>query len=360
MRRQWILFAVAALAVAPGCKNARRASPPPERNLEQTSFPHSPHLEVGCDTCHEAAKWNRLGEYRAPTASKCEECHDRKTPADQAKFSPPVREARQTYELRFSHADHVEIVPMQRGTKGDATCTYCHEVLPEPGEKRDVTPAMDTCTSCHHHEQEVAEAKCTPCHVSLKRFPAKPLTQFTEFAHQGNFIREHGRLAKAGAETCAQCHDQTYCSNCHATATLPMKPELRFPENVRSDFIHRGDYISRHHLEAESDPALCRRCHGSEFCESCHREHRLTTTNNPHASLGGGRRWIDEHGQAARRNIVACAGCHDENALGGAGNCASCHAVGGSARVNPHPPSWSRSHELSDTRDNAMCRTCHR
>jgi len=46
-----------------------------------------------------------------------------------------------------------------------------------------------------------------------------------------------------------QCHDQTYCADCHA-GTVPTRIELKFSENVTSNFIHRGDYLTRHGLEA--------------------------------------------------------------------------------------------------------------
>jgi hypothetical protein len=61
------------------------------------------------------------------------------------------------------------------------------------------------------------------------------------------------------------------------------------------------------------------------------------------------------HGDAARKNIVACAGCHDQ---GAASVCVVCHQVGGYARVNPHPGSWKKT--TGDIAKNAMCLACHR
>jgi hypothetical protein len=353
MRRLIIAAALGALALA-GCKRNsswKAAGEYPERTLEATTFPHSKHGGFDCTDCHqEIAKNAKLGTYKAPGADKCAECHDK-----DAAHTPPTRVARTEYAFKFSHADHLAKL---QGKK-DA-CGTCHQVLPEPGEKRKLTPPMSTCTSCHYHEQEVAEARCRPCHVSLKAYGLVPLEQFTEFSHAGNFVKEHGRLAKNSAETCAQCHDQTYCATCHATATRPVKPEILFPENVTSDFIHRGQYVSRHQMDAERDPASCRKCHGSFFCESCHQAQNLSPRSlnprNPHPRGWAQRGSGAFHGDAARTNIVSCSGCHDQG--GAASICVACHQVGG-VGGNPHPSGFIRRHDRDDKSKNVACRVCH-
>jgi hypothetical protein len=349
--RRW-MFAVAAAALAlGGCKSGQKmkasSGPPAERTFETTNFPHATHGGFDCDTCHDAASWKKLGDYKPPTVDKCSECHD----ADEA-HTPRPAAARTEYAFTFSHANHLS-GPLK--DRKDA-CLVCHKALPQPGEKVKTTPPMSACTSCHKHQVDVLEARCRPCHMSLKEYGLKPLEQFTEFSHAGNFVKEHGRLARNSAETCAQCHDQTYCAQCHAIATLPMRPEIRFPENVTSDFIHRGDYMARHHLDAERDPASCRKCHGSNFCDSCHQAQRLSPRSlNPRDPHPPG--WVrrDMHGDAARKNIISCAGCHDQ---GASSICVACHQVGG-VGGNPHPAGWSGRHDRSDIAKNVACRACH-
>jgi hypothetical protein len=335
----------AVLAVAAACSNARVQKPVQQRTAGDTTFPHSAHEDLDCTDCHsDVPDATKLGVAPLPTAEKCQECHD----AD-ADHTPPARAKRAEYTINFAHANHLPRV----GKKGSDACKVCHVVLPEPGASGVTTPPMSTCTNCHYHQVEVAEARCTPCHVSLKRFRAEPISQFVEFSHTGNFIRkDHGRLAKNGAETCAQCHDQTYCATCHTTATLPMRPEIRFPENVRTDFIHRGDYVSIHNLDAARDPASCRKCHGSQFCESCHAVQGLARglENDPHPPGWSGR----PHAEAARRDIINCSGCHDQ---GASAVCIQCHTVGGIAGVNPHPGGWN--HDEGDISKNSMCMACH-
>jgi hypothetical protein len=57
------------------------------------------------------------------------------------------------------------------------------------------------------------------------------------------------------------------------------------------------------------------------------------------------------HGRAARRDILACASCHEQ---GPATNCIRCHKVGAYGG-NPHPNGWRSARSV----DEEMCRYCH-
>jgi Cytochrome c7 and related cytochrome c len=357
MKTVRLLFVVAlAGGLLPACKGARPVPRQTASTPRATVFPHSKHDSLDCTDCHgDMPKATKLGQVALPTAAKCEECHDAKAadPAGQAVRGLRPREATE-YQITFNHADHLGRI------KDKNACAVCHkpENRPEPGPARDWTPPMQACTACHYHQQEVAEARCQPCHVSLRRFPLKPIEALAGFSHQGNFVREHKNLAMNSAATCAQCHDQTYCANCHANATVPVRPEIRFPENVEANFIHRSDFVSRHFVEAAADPASCRKCHGSFFCESCHQEQgvaRKSLTVDPRAPHPPGWTAREAHGRAARLNIVSCAGCHDQ---GAASICVTCHRPGGIGG-SPHPPGFTSQHKLTDIRNNSMCRVCH-
>ena len=348
--------ALLACAALTACKGAHPVSKQTMEEPRAALFPHSKHDGFACTDCHaEIPAATKLGTAPLPTAAKCAECHEPSASDAPGEAIRSLRPREVTeHQITFNHADHLSRI------KGENACATCHtaERLPEPGPARDRTPRMQVCTSCHYHAEEVSQARCQPCHVSLRRYPLKPVAALAAFSHQGDFVRRHRDLAKNSAATCAQCHDQTYCANCHANATVPLRPEIRFPENVESNFIHRSDYVSRHQIEAAFDPASCRKCHGSFFCESCHREQnvaRKSLSSNPRNPHPAG--WVarDQHGRAARQDIVSCAGCHDQ---GAASICASCHRVGGIGG-NPHPPGFTSQHNLSDVRSNAMCRICH-
>jgi len=343
MKRATLLSSLLLLAGACGFKATQTQA------VERvpTTFPHEIHGGFDCADCHTGIiKSMQLGDSKLPGVAKCEECHDRTSKEDKAKFNPPRRKARE-YELRFDHAAH-----LKRVAKGD--CTACHKDLPAPGQPWNTAPSMATCTACHTHKTDFAEARCSPCHVSLKRYPLKPISAFS---HEGNWVKEHGKLAKGSAESCATCHEQTYCAQCHATATRPIRPEILFPEKVEVDFIHRADFVSRHKVEVAADPASCRKCHGSHFCDSCHKEQGLSprslSPRDPHpagwSSRGSGTAF---HGDAARANILSCAGCHDQ---GAASICVMCHRVGSAVtNLNIHPPSFKQTDKTKP-----MCRACH-
>jgi hypothetical protein len=354
-----LLAAAAAAALLAGCtardaRPAARADPP-------FAFPHGPHVEgdVDCLLCHASiakatALEARVRHVALPKKLQepCSGCHEtlpRLAP------SPRTRE----FDVRMDHAAHLA----RPGVK----CTSCHAELPDTGQAVPPPVSMNACTACHVHQKAFAEARCTPCHVDMRKLE-KPLQAF---AHQGDWPRLHGQLARPSAETCAQCHDQTFCADCHAATTAPGKPSLIFPEELKRDFIHRGDFVSRHMFEADASPASCRRCHGSQFCDACHTQQNwtqrsaVTPHNNPHPQGWGtppspGAK--PRHAAAARANVVACAGCHDH---GADSICVQCHRQGGIAsdpvaRPNgPHPSSFVRRHQGDDKAKNAMCLACH-
>lgn len=358
------LLAAAAAAVLAACaakdtKPAAKADPP-------YVFPHSPHVEndVDCKACHASiAKAVQLeARVRHVALPKknldaCNGCHDDKDFKEKIKLSIPPRT--RPFDVRFNHSAHL--------AKPGVSCVTCHKVPPEAGQTQPARLDMGACTACHNHQADFEAGRCTPCHVDLKKYD-KPVEAFR---HAGDFLKIHGNLAKPTAESCAACHDQTFCADCHSGATTAQRQSVLFPEDVQRDFIHRGDYQSRHMIEAGANPASCRKCHGSAFCDSCHTQRNLTQKfggvsppRNPHPDPAI---WLsktsgDFHGAAARKNIVMCAGCHDD---GGDAICVACHRVGGSASVSsgnpdgPHPASFVSKHRGEDRTKRAMCMACH-
>jgi c(7)-type cytochrome triheme protein len=357
-----------ALSLAIAACNLKPASEKPAKPEPAYAFPHQPHLDadVACTACHPMDKAKDLQadvrHVKLPAdvtkTSPCGDCHDKPLA-----FRPPARH--EPFRVRFDHAAHLPRV------KGN--CKACHPAPPEQGEKEAKAPSMAACTGCHHHQQEFAEARCMPCHVDLKGFKPE-----TAFKHEGEWLRQHGALARPSGESCAACHDQTYCVECHSPTTAAGRPSIIFPENVERMYIHRGDYVSRHMIEAGAAPASCRRCHGSAFCESCHELQGLSKLSpatgasntdlrrpkshdepTPQAwSTGEGGRPL--HAAAARRDIASCAGCHDQ---GNQASCTRCHQVlpGGGTGIggNPHPAKFLKTHDADDRKNNGMCRVCH-
>jgi hypothetical protein len=312
-------------------------------------MPHQKHraADVDCEVCHARAVSSSSLEGRLlPQEQTCLKCHaDWKLAGrcsachltEELQTWPPVERL-----VRFSHQDHLPQVG------GD--CARCHLELPEPSSPAKVSAPMGTCLSCHEHQRQYDQARCSTCHVDLTRLPLRPLAYFS---HQGDYLREHRLPARTSPETCAQCHEPAFCADCHArTAATPV--ELKFPERVDRQFIHRNGYLGRHAIEARSDPTLCQRCHGPASCERCHQNRGVTPeSKDPREPHPAG--WSSAHGTAARRDIVSCAACHDQGATS---NCVGCHRVGGPGG-SPHPPSFVRSHTREDIRRQRMCLACH-
>ncbi len=354
--------ALLTLAFVLGACSRYAAQPAPEPQAppkDQIRVPHDIHAknDVKCIACHEGVydeKQVGTTPEALPDEAKCLECHKEQKEKGNCGFChTDVKNATKFAMLgegtvRMAHDKHIERV------KED--CTVCHKTLPNPFASEKTVPTMATCLDCHNHSVDYAKADCRGCHPSLARIALKPVS---DFSHQGNYVRRHASDARSSVENCAQCHDQTFCADCHAARTVSTKIELKFPEAVAAQFIHRNDFVSRHQVEASADPVSCRRCHGQTFCESCHQSENLTpiaaNPRDPHPpgwSLPG---TANFHGPAARRDIASCASCHDQ---GPQSNCVSCHRVGGIGG-NPHPAAWLGHHDHSEISKNGMCSACH-
>jgi hypothetical protein len=338
MKARVLVLPLLALALF-GCQKngAKTAEPAPQ----PYKFPHAMHIESGvaCLECHAPIlkatelKPNVVDVQIPQKNDLCLGCHDPLPPYKPVQRFEPV--------VRFDHAAHL---PRVKNAKDQ--CTVCHVKIAEPGSQEVQVPPMHTCTSCHNHEQDFAVGRCTPCHLDLRRYE-KPVAQYT---HEAQFLETHGRWARNNVATCSSCHDQTMCGQCHTATTRPMPPSVQFPEKVNAEFIHRGDWISRHQIEAAADPVSCTKCHGTGYCQSCHAFQGVApsggSVRDPHPAG-----WISTHGSAARQNILSCAGCHNQGAQS---LCVACHSSG---KVNPHPPGFKGNQ--SQISSNPMCKICH-
>lgn len=319
-------------------------------NQDTIRIPHARHAEaeVECATCHETIfDSTTVDEGSFPKEKTCFGCH-KKEKADCAfchtKPDKPLPLPARERDIIMNHSAHMERV------KED--CTVCHKQLPNPFRTENLAPPMDACLSCHVHQEQYDAGNCAACHKDLTKYKFRPVG---DFSHKGDWVKNHRLDARSSGASCATCHEQTFCSECHAK-TVAAKVDFILPERVDRNFIHRNDFVSRHMVEARADEAMCQRCHGLNFCQACHARNGLNpvsgTTLDPHpAGFGDGL----VHGPVARRDIVSCAACHDQ---GAASNCVTCHKVGGTAG-NPHPPAWTVRHNQEEIGRNVMCQVCH-
>ncbi|HET9954940.1 MAG TPA: cytochrome c3 family protein [Polyangiaceae bacterium] len=347
----WLWSVVLIVAIVGACVRARTAR-----------FPHRPHVAEGtcqtqcltCTSCHAHATEGKptggtagvkgaLAHAALPEASLCETCHHDEPKKLATRVAPPTPDET---PIRFDHDRHLAMP----GIAGQ--CVGCHAGVVESGKPN--LPPMTQCFSCHEHEQQWQRAQCAPCHADRE---LRSLIPRSFLPHDQAFARRHGQAANQQMSLCRSCHAPADCEACHDTAQeLPI--ERRLPEKVERRFVHRGDYLTVHGIEASSQPSRCLRCHEVQTCDSCHSARGvsagLMAGRNPHPPgwVGANTQSFGFHGREARRNILSCAGCHDQ---GPATNCIRCHRVGGYGG-NPHPAGrWPGADPASET----MCRYCH-
>lgn len=109
---------------------------------------------------------------------------------------------------------------------------------------------------------------CVECHEARsEEFP------FERFTHSVFFTENHRQAAYQAEQVCRMCHATSFCNDCHATR-VELKPSERHQTDNYRRLPHRGDFLSRHRIEARVDPTSCFRCHGnpkaSRSCAPCH------------------------------------------------------------------------------------------
>jgi len=333
---------------------------------------HAKEMELACSQCHsDIPETTEVRERHIPTFQVCLQCHDdghvgevdctpcHATPAklkEAAATQSIPRLTPRDIRLNFSHKNHVGRV--------DGDCTVCHEQMltsTRPGDGK--TPKMETCMQCHQEQYD--QLQCRQCHADLSdpRFQPK----LARFRHQGDWLHNHKLQAQQDNGTaCAQCHMERFCSDCHSGVDNQVKASVKWPADVGREFVHRGDYVTRHPEDVRRDPQPCLSCHRVNTCTDCHERSGvrfIAGGNNPFGSehpfgaeIGTSGHGIGSHPEnrsIIRRNIVACAACHDSKAP----VCTTCHASVGGAGINPHPPGFRSNFNKNRQ---PVCRTCHK
>jgi hypothetical protein len=336
-----------ALAIAMAVAGCSPAPAPPPR------FPHKTHIDtnsVTCRSCHAPIlERTQTGEPNSPDYAICRRCHQTNV-GPGAKYAYDIRSTRsaspQVEHVIFSHKAHLE--------RSRGQCVRCHRV----GAESDARPAMllpamaDCLTGCHQNDYD--RLSCTRCHTSGQLARLRPVT---DVPHGDSYVRRHGADAARASRLCQTCHAESFCADCHDTAT-GVKVELRRLDDIRREYGHRADFVTRHAIEARSSPSSCMRCHQPSSCDSCHVRNRVSgnardaVSHHPAGWVGNDTHNPSFHGRAARRQILECAACHDQ---GPATNCIRCHRVGAYGG-NPHPPGW-RSTQRPEQGE--MCQFCH-
>jgi hypothetical protein len=354
-----------------------------------------------CESCHTVTDGKRMSVGEAPELTACWSCHEHKAEdhfTDAKCESCHLTLAESGFGLArleelpvpqdHEDASFLEEEHGSQASSGSARCATCHTAdrctachvdgdlpeiasiplapdgmelppavaeYPEPSSHVDEgwlsahsrqAPVGD-CSSCHTRED------CQVCHVrSLPdlaaalpsradvRAPGVRVEAHAPESHESSFFMDaHGTLSAADGTSCATCHTESYCVECH--------------EGPSEGGYHPPSFVARHAADAFGRDTECASCHNTAaFCRVCHERSGLGSEGN----LGAGYHdaeplWLLRHGQAARQNLESCASCHQQN------DCVQCHGVLGAFKVSPHSrdfdarEAWARSPRI--------CLACH-
>lgn len=337
-----------ALTVATGLTRDQVAGLPKPASHERTDFaaahsPVTPVAAASCAVCH--------------ARESCARCHvNASTQPIIAALGRDDRVASlvagrpAVYPIPADHADpDFAVLHGPAARTNAARCSACH--------------ARPSCTSCHVGagasdvigrlpmaerggapgvQLKLQPARFRPIALAMPAQPARSDTTPTAprivRVHEAGFARTHGPRAAASPVSCAGCHAQRFCSDCHAG------------DNQRR--FHRANFVQRHAADSYGRETECASCHNAElFCRSCHRESGLASKGRLDVAFHNAQpQWLLQHGRAARQGLQSCATCHAQR------DCLACHSTTGWG-VNPHGPGF-RAERLA-TRNVTQCLLCH-
>jgi hypothetical protein len=351
----------------------------------QDRFDHWQHRAVfpSCVGCHAGAGDPSLALWPAP--ADCETCHDG-TVERTVEWSAPDQPG--ASNLRFTHLKHAEGVVKAAAADSVLPCRACH-IAPgtDPMQvRRAVVPSCFACHEIRASHFDAPDTACSTCHLPLVQavrltsaaigdFPAPASHRESGFA-----AALHGKLARAGrpvAASCATCHAQDFCAQCHLNAqevpaiqalgpdprSLAVRAELGAPSSHADQA-----FLRRHGGQVRKRAASCATCHTQESCLTCHVASPASVQAIPAAAPGGGkgaqtkRRRPESHGPDFSRNHAAsasarpqtCAACHARPA------CLECHRPGAAdAPPGYHPTGFLTTHPVAAYSRESSCSECH-
>jgi len=334
------------VSLCQSCHNGRDVAEVPWNGAAPIStgflkFAHASHPGIedatSCRTCHAATTSREFLDVGRAANEQCRSCHEGSAHlADDSACATchrPVARAAGLPESRIArfarpptHAKS-DFATRHLAASGDvATCSVCH--------------ARESCARCHGERSSLAPVERLERDPRVARLVAgKAATRI----HRARFRDAHAVRAAADPASCAGCHAQRVCSDCHAAERSARR-------------YHATNFMTRHSSAAYTRDVECSTCHNSEaFCRSCHQRSGVGTRTGgirTQAWHNGTGAWLLQHARAARQELTTCTSCHQQR------DCLQCHSQAGSRmRVNPHGPDFD-ARRMAD-RNKGTCLICH-
>ena len=253
--------------------------PPP--NLK---FDHAAHGSVDCRTCHDVAGVGLATRAQLPRMRTCLSCHDDRR-APQACTTCHLAGAGGRVQTRYREGALAPSGAIFGDAHGGDFLTR-HAAVARTLER--------TCTSCH------AESFCADCHQGA----IKPM----EF-HAGNYVLTHAVEARRGAPDCSACHrQQSFCVGCHERSGVGARGS-DFVSGDPMRRFHPAGFGAEggHGREARRSIQTCASCHREDFCAECHTaEPGAAMRVNPHPPGWRGSARCEALVKRTRRMCLRC------------------------------------------------------
>ncbi len=381
MKRTLVVIGLLILAAAIVTAVARKVSVPGGWEQSGTAdvlkFSHKFHVGdagIDCEDCHKASTSVSSADNLHPSHDNCQTCHEEqlnntcgfchKNPDD----IQPIPLAPRT--IVFSHKAHLT----GKGTE----CSTCHQGIADVDYATPKNmPSMEKCVTCHNDAN--ATSTCQACHLTFTNLiPPDHLV--------ANFRKDHRTRTRLGGldATCATCHTETFCADCHRTAGLigvgtadlmadpsPRLSATDSPNQMQLQAAHSLNYRFTHAIDARARSAECYTCHSAQsFCVECHSTggnitqpaFKPASHGVPGFALVGRGSGGGLHATQARRELESCVSCHDVR--GADPTCMACHVdPDGIKGTDPrtHPAGFRGESEDGSWHTNAgaTCYSCH-
>jgi len=237
-------------------------------------------------------------------------------------------------------------------------------------------------------------SECATCHVTLAEATRLTLSDVAGFpvpsnhAVDGFSLGGHGKMASVRgpdgawtvAASCATCHAQNFCINCHVNA--PEVPAIQALASDERSLVHRANFmapsshaeinfLASHGPEARKNQPTCATCHTQTSCLACHvapapKQAMALALPGPgravgartsrHAPLSHTPEFKEGHSGEASATPRTCATCHVRD------DCLSCHRPGAresSAGGDYHPTGFLVRHPAATYARQTACGDCH-
>ena len=340
------------------------------------------HFNVPCVDCHGAGNLHTAfykGSDSAKNITKEQAFLEKEYKLEGCLFCHRKLKARPSDFPQINQEEHYKFLHVNDlKTK----CVECHSphqpvfMLTEVRKAR-LHPIVYRCTECHDKKPDKSFKEvsghptifeCKDCHSELvKSFNERPHHNYVECRTCHLYHKENentGRIYKNGnAKFCLLCHekkpfkdekyppkiewpthigssdiitkrDEKICLTCHSNQIHTM--DVRIRENP-----HPNNWIPEHKKFAASKPEVCKGCHSTNDCSSCH------SKTKPASHQGD---WKKVHPKFAGKNQSMCEVCHKKDP------CMSCHKL-----IMPHPKGFDETHkDIVSQKGKAICMNCHK